>query len=74
MHGYDKDGEPLTLEGTGYFARCLQHEAEHLDGRLYVDRLGKRDRRDALRQMADRRAEVFAERQALTEKLMSRQG
>ncbi|MDH6142670.1 peptide deformylase [Kitasatospora sp. GP30] len=70
MHGYDKDGKPLTIEGFGYFARCLQHEADHLEGRLYVDRLAKRERKDALRQMTERRTEVFAKRQALTEKLM----
>ncbi|MFH8367978.1 peptide deformylase [Streptomyces sp. NPDC018031] len=62
VRGFDKDGEPLTIEGTGYFARCLQHETDHLAGQTYLDRLSRRDRRDALRQMTDRREEVFAER------------
>lgn len=53
VHGQDKDGAPLTIEGTGFFARCLQHETDHLDGYLYIDRLSKRDRKDALRQMAE---------------------
>ncbi|MFI6054706.1 peptide deformylase [Streptomyces violascens] len=62
VRGFDKDGNPLVIEGTGYFARCLQHETDHLFGHTYLDRLSKRDRKDALRQMADRREEVFAQR------------
>ncbi|GAA2355789.1 peptide deformylase [Streptomyces cuspidosporus] len=61
--GWDKDGNPLVIEGTGYFARCLQHEIDHLDGHLYLDRLSARDREDALRQMAARREDVFARRE-----------
>ncbi len=63
VRGFDKDGDPLVVEGTGYFARCLQHETDHLVGHTYLDRLSKRDRRDALRQMADRRDDVFAQRE-----------
>ncbi|MEU8826144.1 peptide deformylase [Streptomyces sp. NPDC048636] len=63
-HGFDKDGSPLVIEGTGYFARCLQHESDHLVGHTYLDRLATRDRKDALRQMADRREDVFARRAA----------
>ncbi|WP_035845617.1 peptide deformylase [Kitasatospora azatica] len=51
--GQDKDGNPIRVEGTGFFARCLQHETDHLNGYLYIDRLSKRDRKDALRQMAE---------------------
>ncbi|MFE4646648.1 peptide deformylase, partial [Streptomyces sp. NPDC056730] len=43
----------VRVRGTGYFARCLQHETDHLYGYLYIDRLSKRDRKDALRQMAE---------------------
>ncbi|MDT0447826.1 peptide deformylase [Streptomyces hesseae] len=60
--GFDKDGNPLVIEGTGYFARCLQHETDHLVGHTYLDRLSKRDRKDALRQMDDRREDVLARR------------
>lgn len=67
--GVDRDGKPLVIEGTGYFARCLQHESDHLDGRLYVQRLAKRDRKEALRQMADRRERVFAQRAAKAARL-----
>ncbi|MCI3279261.1 peptide deformylase [Streptomyces cylindrosporus] len=64
VRGLDKDGEPLVIEGTGYFARCLAHETDHVNGHVYLDRLSKRDRKDALRQVADRRDEVFARRAA----------
>jgi peptide deformylase len=36
--GLDRDGQKITLEGTGLFGRCLQHEMDHLDGVLYVDK------------------------------------
>ncbi|WP_181786266.1 peptide deformylase [Streptomyces phytophilus] len=64
--GLDKDGNPLVIEGTGYFARCLQHEADHLAGYTYLDRLSRRDRKDALRQMAENREHVFAQRATRT--------
>jgi peptide deformylase len=35
----DRSGAPRTLEGTGLLARALQHEIDHLDGRLFLDRL-----------------------------------
>lgn len=60
--GFDKDGNPLVIEGTGYFARCLQHETDHVGGHTYLDRLSTRDRKDALQQMKDRREDVFAQR------------
>ncbi|MGB7449991.1 MAG: peptide deformylase [Ornithinimicrobium sp.] len=37
--GTDLEGKPVELVGEDLFARCLQHETEHLDGTLYVDRL-----------------------------------
>ena len=67
--GTDMHGNPLVIEGTGYFARCLQHETDHLNGYLYIDRLSKRDRKDALRQMEQLREEVFARRAAKAETL-----
>lgn len=53
VRGQDVRGEPILVRGTGYFARCLQHETDHLYGRLYLDRLSKRDRKNALRMMAE---------------------
>ncbi|MFI7018231.1 peptide deformylase [Streptomyces sp. NPDC050164] len=64
VRGYDRDGEPLVIEGTGYFARCLAHETDHVSGQVYLDRLSGRERKEALRQMADRREAVFARRAA----------
>ena len=45
--GVDLDGRPVLVDGTGELARCLQHEIDHLDGRLYLDRLSSPDRRRA---------------------------
>lgn len=45
--GTDLDGAPVTEEGRGFFARCLQHEVDHLDGHLYLDRLMGRNQRAA---------------------------
>ncbi|MGH3905548.1 MAG: peptide deformylase [Pseudonocardiaceae bacterium] len=45
--GTDLDGAPVVVEGTGLLARCLQHETDHLDGLLYLDRLVGRYARDA---------------------------
>jgi peptide deformylase len=48
-HGVDQYGDPVLIEATGFLARALQHEADHLDGRLYVDGLTGDVRRQALR-------------------------
>lgn len=45
--GTDENGDPVELEGTGFFARMLQHEVGHLDGFLYVDVLIGRNARAA---------------------------
>ena len=47
--GLDGEGKPITIEGTGLFARMLQHETGHLDGFLYLDRLVGRHARSAKR-------------------------
>lgn len=44
-HGQDQFGEPITVHGTGYFARCLQHETDHLNGIVMEDRLSAKARR-----------------------------
>lgn len=51
--GVDMHGEPLEVEGTGYLARCLQHEHDHLTGHLYLDRLIGRNQRAARRMIKD---------------------
>jgi peptide deformylase len=45
--GVDAEGAPVTVEGTGLLARCLQHETDHLDGILYLKRLVGRHAREA---------------------------
>lgn len=45
--GVDLDGAPVEVEGHGFLARCLQHEVDHLDGVIYVDRLVGRNARAA---------------------------
>ncbi|MEE1770228.1 peptide deformylase [Streptomyces sp. JV185] len=69
VRGRDKNGAPLVIEGRGYFARCLQHETDHLRGRLYLDRLAQRERKAALREMADSKEEMFTRRAALATEL-----
>jgi len=39
VRGLDRQGRPTTIEGTGLLARALQHELDHLDGVLFLDRL-----------------------------------
>ena len=45
--GYDENGAEVAFEATGWFARVIQHEYDHLDGKLYVDRLNDRWSRKA---------------------------
>jgi peptide deformylase len=49
VEGFDADGRPVRVEGTGELARCLQHEVDHLDGIVYLHRLDRETRRVALR-------------------------
>ncbi|WP_138906660.1 peptide deformylase [Streptomyces chryseus] len=54
VEGVSLTGDPVRVEGTGFFARCLQHECDHLSGLVYTDRLTGWRRARALR--AARRA------------------
>ena len=47
--GEDLDGKEVVIEGTELMARCLQHEVDHLDGHLYLDRLERSVRQKAMR-------------------------
>lgn len=51
VRGVDLHGEPVQVSGTGFFARCLQHETDHLRGVLYIDHLPRNRRRRVLRDM-----------------------
>lgn len=57
--GHDMHGEPVVLEGTELLARCVQHETDHLDGILFIDRLDAEARKAAMRTI--REAEWFGE-------------
>ncbi len=47
-HGQNGYGDPITVAGSDVLARCVQHETDHLDGVLFVDRLDPETRRLAL--------------------------
>ena len=47
--GFSMHGEPVTIEGSDLLARAIQHETDHLDGILFVDRLDREARREAMR-------------------------
>jgi peptide deformylase len=47
VNGHDLTGAPIEFVATGWFARCMQHEFDHLNGKLYVDRLDDRQSRKA---------------------------
>ncbi|QNE33908.1 peptide deformylase [Leifsonia shinshuensis] len=53
VRGIDLDGNEIELSGTGVMAQALQHETDHLDGKLYLDRLDKDTRREAMRQVRE---------------------
>ena len=54
VEGFDVHGEPLRVEGTGLMARCLQHEVDHLEGKLFLDRLTGDARKAAMRALRER--------------------
>ncbi len=49
--GYTELGDPLQIVGTGRMARCLQHETDHLDGVLFLDRLDAARRKQAMKEI-----------------------
>ncbi|WP_110589355.1 peptide deformylase [Microbacterium suaedae] len=51
--GIDVEGRPVVLEGEGLFAQMLQHETDHLDGVVYLQRLTKDARRIAMREVRE---------------------
>jgi peptide deformylase len=58
-HGFDMHGEPLVVEGAEKLARAIQHETDHLDGIIFVDRLDRAARKEAMRFI--REAEWFGD-------------
>ncbi|MEV8325325.1 peptide deformylase [Kitasatospora sp. NPDC058397] len=51
--GFTMYGDPVTLEGTRLLARCIQHETDHLDGIIFIDRLDREQRKAALKAIRD---------------------
>jgi len=51
--GTDLDGNVVEVAGDGVLAQALQHETDHLDGLLYLDRLDKPNRREAMKQVRE---------------------
>jgi peptide deformylase len=52
-HGQNMYGDPVTVEGTANLARCIQHETDHLDGVIFLDRLDPATRKEAMRQIRE---------------------
>ncbi|MGN7858988.1 peptide deformylase [Microbacterium sp. 22303] len=53
VEGIDLDGEPVVLEGEGLLAQALQHETDHLDGKVYLSRLDPETRKIAMREVRE---------------------
>ncbi|HET7305137.1 MAG TPA: peptide deformylase [Segeticoccus sp.] len=51
--GMNQFGEPVTIEGSDLLARCIQHETDHLDGILFIDRLDREQRKLAMKAIRD---------------------
>lgn len=51
--GWNMFGEPVTVEGSELLARALQHETDHLDGILFIDRLSVADRKLAMKEIRE---------------------
>jgi peptide deformylase len=51
VRGIDLAGDEITIEGEGLMAQALQHECDHLDGKLYLHRLDRENRGEAMRQI-----------------------
>jgi len=51
--GFNMYGEPILIEGSELMARALQHETDHLDGILFIDKLSKEDRKLAMKEIRE---------------------
>lgn len=57
--GFDPSGRPVEYAGDELMGRALQHEIDHLDGMLLLDRLPKRMRRQALKEIREADPELL---------------
>lgn len=53
LEALDENGNAVTMTGEDLLARIFQHEVDHLDGTLFIDRLDEQDRREALRTLRE---------------------
>lgn len=51
--GFNMHGEPVTIEGSELLARAIQHETDHLDGILFIDRLDEAARKAAMKEIRE---------------------
>ena len=51
--GFDMHGEPVVIEGSDLLARAIQHETDHLDGVLFIDRLDPAARKAAMKEIRE---------------------
>jgi peptide deformylase len=51
--GFNMHGDPVTIEGSELLARCIQHEVDHLDGILFIDRMDPEQRKLAMKAIRD---------------------
>jgi peptide deformylase len=51
--GWNMYGDPICVEGSEMLARALQHETDHLEGILFIDRLSKDDRKSAMKEIRE---------------------
>jgi peptide deformylase len=51
--GFNMHGDPVTVEGTELLARCLQHETDHLNGVLFIDRMSSEERKSAMKEIRE---------------------
>ena len=51
--GLNMHGEPITIEGSEYLSRAIQHETDHLDGILFIDRMPAETRKEAMKEIRE---------------------
>lgn len=51
--GFNMYGDPVVVEGTELLARCLQHETDHLNGVLFIDRMNSEQRKIAMKEIRE---------------------
>ncbi len=56
--GFDLDGQELSIEADEYSARCFQHELDHLDGVLFIERLSDDDRKAAMKILREQKLQA----------------